>query len=252
MLENIPQYVEAFKSLSIPIEYKSIKMHPFTVSQWYDFYCTVDILTIEKNQTPDIKIIQMSYLQYIIEELFTDNENGDLWKQKFYILIHQSTNVDIDKIRILIDKNNKYALDIDGVILNPTEFNEFRRILLYQNIYDYDDAEMSADFRKAWNEYLEVKNRGMQSPSLQLKMSTIQSQCGFIRSDILKMTLIEFEEIFNSCLTWEEYKINKTAEMSGRVKFNKQVEHPVWHKKHDKYRDMFVDADDYARKLTSV
>lgn len=252
MLNNIAEYVSPFVTLGIPIDYKSIKLYPFTVEKWYEFYYTIDILNIDKNESADISIIQMSYLQYIIDILFKDEENGKLYIQKFYTLLYNLTNIDVSKMNILLDSNNKYILDINGTQINATEFNELRRIILYQNIYDYDDVEMSADFKKAWNDYLEVKNRGIQPPSLQLKIATVQSQCGFNRNDILKMTLIEFEEIFNSCVKWEEYKINKIAETSGNVKFSKPIEHPVWHKKHDKYRDMFVDADDYSKKITSI
>ena len=70
MIQNVREYVEPFVTLGIPIEYEKIQLFPFTVAQWYDFSCTIDVFTINKNEIPDIKIIQMSYLQYIVEILF--------------------------------------------------------------------------------------------------------------------------------------------------------------------------------------
>lgn len=251
MIQNVREYVEPFVTLGIPIEYEKIQLFPFTVAQWYDFSCTIDVFTINKNEIPDIKIIQMSYLQYIVEILFADESMKDIWKQKFYLLLHGSTQIDLDKIGVLV-QNGKYYLQVDGVIINATQFEELRRIILYQNISGYDDTPMSADFKKVWNEYMQLKNRNIESPSLKIKIATVQSLCGFSKKEIMDMTLLNFEDVFDSAITWEEYRINHTAEMGGMVKFNKPVEHPVFHKHHDKYADMFVNADEYAKKLTSI
>ena len=87
---------------------------------------------------------------------------------------------------------------------------------------------------------------------MRTKIATLQSLCGLNRKEIYGMTLLEFEDVFDSALSWEEYRINHGAEMSGMVKFDKPIEHPVYHKKHDKYAEMFVNADNFSEQLTSI
>lgn len=55
----------------------------------------------------------------------------------------------------------------DNIKLTATEFDEVRRIILYQNIYNYDDTPMSEDVRRVVEQYYTLKNKGIIPPSLQ-------------------------------------------------------------------------------------
>jgi len=56
-----------------PARYKDLLIYPITVDKNEEFIRFVDCLLIDKNSIPDVKIISMSYLDYIIQ--YTDENN---------------------------------------------------------------------------------------------------------------------------------------------------------------------------------
>ena len=64
-------------------------------------------------------------------------------------------------------------ITLQGVDFTTREFDDFRRIILYQNLYDYDETPMSDDFRKVIEQYYAIKNRGIHKPDLEDKAVAI-------------------------------------------------------------------------------
>lgn len=49
-----------------PVKFKQLDIYPIKVSEYLDFYSYIDCLQIDKNSIPDIKVISMSYLDYLV------------------------------------------------------------------------------------------------------------------------------------------------------------------------------------------
>lgn len=50
-----------------PVQYKKLNIYPVRVYDYLNFYSYLDCLQIDKNSVPDIKVISMSYLDYLIK-----------------------------------------------------------------------------------------------------------------------------------------------------------------------------------------
>ena len=77
-MENVKEYVEQFVTFGNPVEYKGLKIKPILAKDALRFLDAVSVLQIEKNKIPSVEIIQMSYLEFMINfmvmytEYFTD------------------------------------------------------------------------------------------------------------------------------------------------------------------------------------
>lgn len=255
MLKDVKSLVERCIAVDEPIEYNGIFIHPVTVKQYYDFKVSYDILCIEKNKIPDVKIIQMNYLDFLCETLFLDNtpltENqtvGEFYQSKLWRILCLALKISPTDINFVRDTKH-WKLIISGNIFNSNEFDEIRRIILYQNIYDYNEEYISPDAQRVINDYYEIKNKDIVNPSLNKKIIAVMTCTGMSKKDILEMNCLDFENLFRTSLDEVDYMIQKTAEMSGEVKFSKPVEHWVWKRKKNRFEDVFMSEDNVTNKL---
>lgn len=261
MIQNVKQYVLPYISFDEAVPYESLLIHPLTVREYFTLMECKDILEIDKNKIPDVSIIQMSFLQFIATKLFCDNqliENqsshtlGEIWQYKFYTLLSSVFKCAITDIKLLVDRTGKISIGILDKILNARQFDDIKKIIMFQNIYDYDDIEMSDDFKKVVNEYYSIKNKNVVAPDINRKMTIITSVTGINRSDLKNMTIIAFENLFHECVARIDYQINKGAELSGNVKFERPIEHWVYYKQRNKYEEAFGSADALKDKINSI
>jgi hypothetical protein len=59
-----------------------LKIYPIKVKDWSIFDKSLDILQIEKNEINDIKIIQMSYLDFLNYLISNENDKISIYGQK--------------------------------------------------------------------------------------------------------------------------------------------------------------------------
>lgn len=258
MIEDVKSLVDRYSSIDEPVPYKGLLIYPILVKQYYDFSVSYDVLCIEKNKIPDVKVIQMNYLDFLCERLMSDTTEikdgytvGNYYIEKLYLVLCVCFRLDQRQINIIRDDKH-WNLVINGVTINSQEFDDIRRIIMYQNIYDYFDEYIDPDFKKAVDEFYEIKNRGLKNPDLELKISAITAMSGITKKDILLMTYRELENVFHSCLDKMEYQMMHTAELSGNVKFDKPIDHWVYKRKKNRYEDAFVSADAVKDKISSV
>ena len=65
-MENVKEYVEQFVTFGNPVEYKGLKIKPILAKDALRFLDAVSVLQIEKNKIPSVEIIQMSYLEFMV------------------------------------------------------------------------------------------------------------------------------------------------------------------------------------------
>ena len=257
--KDIKKYIEPFLTLGKPIEYKGLKIHSLKVKDYYDSVSAIDILTKEKNKIPDIKVIQMSYLQYIRDELFedmTETENkdwsvGKIWIYKFYTLLSVVFQVTFDKIVFSQNEKGKIVLKIADVEISAKEFDEIKDIILFSNISGYDNRYVDPDVQKIKDVYVNAKNNGVKRLSLEEQILFLIKSTGILKKDILEMTYRDFQIMFGLSVDEIEYQINKTAEMSGNVKFKQPIKHFLYGESQDIYEEMFSSMEETKEKFGS-
>lgn len=271
---KIEDFIAPYTMLSNPIPCNGLFLYPVKMKDLVYFLSDINVLNIEKNKIADLNIIQMSYLKFLFNIML--NEEGVC--QKFIRIISLCfrlkekdliTGFDKNKIlaqvepnkdkvcfingwdiKFIIGKNDSICLYINDVKFTPKEFDEVRRIIMYQNMVGYDDTEMDEDFKKAVQEYYAIKSRGIVQPTIEDKIDIVMSQTSYSEEEISEMTYRRFEKIFNKIVEKTEYTINKMAQIQGAIKGD--VEHWVYKSNKNKYEDVFSSADEFENKINSI
>jgi hypothetical protein len=275
-MENIKQYVDFYSTFGDPIIYNNIKIYPVLAKDYYDFLGIVDILKIEKNKSASIEIIQMSYLYYLIHLMLYNEGVKDAFLTLLNLSLHMEleqdkVNKDFAENDILLQKlpngvdyyingwdieiqirKNHATLLIMGNPISASEFEDFRRIILFQNLHDFDEIEMnmSDDFRKVVEKYYELKNRGVHHPTLEEKALAIISHTAYTLDTVKLLPMRSFDNLFNTIVAETDYIATKALE--PHMKKGSSIDHWIYKPKRQKYMEVFQDAETVAKKVTSM
>lgn len=231
-----------------PVNYKinkqNIKIYPVSVKDSEIFLSSISLFTIDKNATPSVEIIQMSYLQFIIEVLIKQNKDN---LQRFINLLKLCLHM--EDPRIQLNEMGKPIL-IDGKIvcpINGQQFEDIRRIILYQNLINFDDTYINPEIKQAMQEVDELKTKNLEIPTLERKMAIITSHTGLSKKEQLEMSYrshsLLFEEV---CGEIEFVTIRPVALFGGN---GDKLGHWIFKKKKNKMEDYFTNVDKYAKSM---
>jgi len=276
-MKDIKKYIEPYLTFDEPVPYKDcLNIYEIKVKNWFSFMSAYDILNIEKNKIPDVQVMQMSYLEFLFQLMITAETNEI--RDKFIIILGLCFGVEYDEKLLneefspneilyspsdgdvvefsingydakFISKDNRMFLNIKGVEINSTEFDDIKRIIMFQNFMDYDDEPMSDDFRNIIQQYYALKNKGVKQPTLEQKMVALMSQLKYTKSEIKDMGYRTFNLILSSILDEQNYFILKIAQTQG---YDKEVEHWLYKKDKQKYSEAFGDAQAFENKIKSI
>lgn len=242
LIQDVKEFIEPYVSLDIPVQYKDLEIKPILVKDSLTFLRSYDILNIEKNRIPDAKIIQMSYLQYIVDQLMFDDTMtefgfsvGDIWKEKFITIL--SLCIDVKSENISLINDGRLKITLGDKIIDADDFENIRRIILYQNINGFDDTPISEDFRKNLEKYYAIKNYGMKMPTMDDKMDVVMSCISMNDKDIKNMTYRRFERVFERIVSKNDYMVGALFQSQGA---KGSLEHWVFKKEKDKYSEAFT------------
>lgn len=173
-------------------EYKYIHIYPVMLKDSLIFLSSCDVLTIEKDEIDSVEIIQMSYLEFLVKEKFKE----DIFKQKLFYTLNLCLNM--KDPRVFEGDNHKfYIYDKEtDMLITAKQFEDIRRIIMYQNIFNYDDTYINPDLRKSIEETKDLKMQGIDPPDLERKISIITAHTGVVKQEQLKMSLREHEALF--------------------------------------------------------
>lgn len=255
-------YYDYFYFYDKPIKYEGITIYPVTMDKYMEFYSSIDCLLINKNRTPDINIIKMSYLEYIYKTVSdeieqSNGEKSETWN-KFYMLMTTVLRVDYNQIFITINQNNEVVFVVNykneddtirQVIINKTKFDEIKNIICGYNLVELPDETIDPKLEKALQDAEAFRNKNSE------KMGTIEDQiiCVLISTslrmeDIENLTIRKFQKILERVDYKLHYQLYKTAEMNG-AEFKKKIPH--WRSliEHDRYEGLIVDYDTTVEKF---
>ena len=275
-MKDIKKYVDYHSTFGDPIIYNNIKIYPVLAKDYYEFLSVVDVLRINKNESADIEIIQMSYLYYLIQLILYDEGVKKAFLKLLNLSLHMKSEEEkVNKkfaendillqvlpngadyyingwnIEIRIRKRHATLL-IDGNAINANEFEDFRRIILFQNLHDFDEVEMnmSNDFRQVVEKYYELKNRGIHNPTLEEKALAIISHTGYTLDIVKSLPMRSFDNLFSTIIAETDYIATKALE--PHLKSGQSIDHWMYKPKRQKYMEMFQDAESVAKKVTSI
>lgn len=233
-----------------PVDYKlnerTIQIYPIKVKQSEFFLSSISLLSQNKNAAPSVEIIQMSYLQFILDILIPQDRDN---LQRLINLLSLCLRMKDPKVQrfktgkpILIEGENEYSI-------NGQQFEDIRRIILYQNLVHFDDSYINPELKKAMDEVDELKNRNIESPNLERRMAIITAHTGVSKKEQMEMTYrshsLLFEEI---CGEIEFTTIRPIALFGGK---GDKLEHWIFKKKKNKMEDYITDVDKYAQSMGS-
>lgn len=189
----------------IPVALKSnetIIITPVLLSNYFIFVSSYDILSIDKNSFPDPEVISMSYLKFLYYKVFSQ-EDEDAKRRLQQLLNICLLCLGMNNPMLLLEENGSPFLcdyNIESKTINSKitakEFEDIRRIILYQNIKDYDDKYINPELKEAMEEQERLQSRNIAPISLERKMAIITTHTGIPKSEQIKMTIREHSCLF--------------------------------------------------------
>ena len=281
-MENIKEYIEKYVAFGKPVQYHGLSVKPVLVKDFYQFNDAKNVLLIDKNKIPDVEIIQMTYLHFLTlmiidradmrEDFLTilaltlglryDSEKRNTSFEPNEVLAYQTRK---DESTLIINGwdvgfricENQTFLQLyngsDMVEINDDQFNDLKDIILFQNIHDYDNMEMSDDFRKIVEEYYAIKNKDVIIPTLEDRMMAVVVSSSYTLEQLYELPLRLFDALFEYSVSKLEYQVNKLIVnlAQGEIKGFK-LSHWVYKTKKDKYSEIFTNAQDLVNKFNSL
>lgn len=232
-----------------PVEYKLqngeiINIYPILLKDSEFFLSSIDLLKIDKNSFPNVEIIQMSYLQFISDILLNQNEDN---KQKFLniliLCLHRND------LKLFKTENGKpYLSDIFfNTTITHLDFEDIKRIILYQNFINFDDEYINPELKKAMLDMDELRLKGMEIPNLERKIAIISSHTGITKKEQLEMTYRSHELLFEEvCGEIDFVTIRPIALYCGK---GNDFGHWIYKKKVNKYDSYITSVESYKKQM---
>lgn len=248
MAIDIDLLSRAYFCFDEPVKYtlkdkNTIYIHPFSVKNSELFLSSVDVFTIDKNAMPSVEIIQMSYLDFILEMALS---NKSVMERFLFIMLNALQVKELVKHE---DSNGKSFLSVPELEAKITaqDFDDIKRIILYQNIVGYDDSYVNPEIKQAMEAYDSATNRNIVPPTLERKIAIITAHCGISKKEQMDMTMRSHSLLFQEVVGEVEFTTSRAVALfSGE---GSKIEHWIYPKKKDKYGKYFTDVDTYSDSM---
>lgn len=225
----------------------TLLISPIRVRDWAIYENCISILDINKNEINNPKVIMMSYLEFLVTMIEQGEEQVDM---KLRYIIEKSLG---EKYMAYKEYKGKKCIVVGldenkpKCIITHKDFDNIKRIILYQNIVDYDERYISPDVRKSMEMYNKIKNKGVENPNLEKKKVFIMSKNGMDEEKINNLTYRCFSQIYTSLVDNDLFKANVTLSVNSTDRSG--LIHPQFAKKKDKFEGAFSDADSFKGKF---
>ena len=233
-----------YNGYDVPYKIKNggiLNIKPILVKDYPFYENSKTLLEINKNETNNIEIIKMSYLEYIFNliSIKPTYNNALIYICKLSFGYDKIAIGTYNKKRCLLLCNEENKVEY---IITPKEFEEISKIILNQNDAHYDNRYVNPEVRELMAEYYKVKHNDFRTPNLEEKKAYVVSRTGMNISQINDMTYRLFDLIYNSCVNSEIYLAQKMVQCSYKYDVKEDVKHPLFEKKKDPYAEIFEDT----------
>ena len=239
----------AYFALDEPVPYKlktgqEILIKPIMVKDSMLFMASVDVLKIDKNSLGSVEAIQASYLKFLQKMIFPSN---DIMVQKFLNILDLC--LELKGIYLCNDEMERTFIQTEsGIVISAKEFDDITKIILYQNLPDYDDKYINPDIKKSMQEVDRLKNKDYETPDFERQMGIIESHTGILKEQLLKKTWRSFQILFREVCGEIEFYTTRPAAIA--VGAGDKVDHYIFKKRKDKFDGYFVDMDKFSHEVT--
>lgn len=273
-MDSVAKYVEQYRTFDEPVPFKGLLIYPIKVKDYYKFISNMDVLRIEKNKIPDLEIIQMSYLTFLLNLIIESKDycqhfvdvctlcfhleyKDSCMIEKFdkgQILYHQNDTSEVFFINgydmKFVKNDNIVTLYIDDVAISGSEFDEIIEIICFLNLYNYDNEEMSEDFKRVMEEYYALKNKNIKPPTLEEQIIAIMGQTGMSKSGLINETIYTLQAMIDSVIGKIDYLVQHIYRSQAMTdKKLPDIEHWVIKSNKNKYEDVFSDLEEYKQNF---
>lgn len=231
----------------VPFELKDgnvLNIYPISVKDESFFINCINVFTIDKNSSSDVNIIQMSYLDFFVEVIYEMDTNA-LFKLAFIL----RKCLGLENTFIRKDEKGKIHLFDETLKIKITarEFEDIIKIIMYQNIFDYDDEYINPEMKKNMTDMDRLKNKNREPITLERRMSIITACTGIVKKEQLSMTMREHSGLFNEVVGGiEHFTTWPLALYSGKTK---EVGHWIYRQKKNKMDEYFVSTEKYSKSM---
>lgn len=241
----------AYFTFDAPVPYKlkcgvDISIVPVKLIDSMIFTTSYGVLDIDKNSTNNVDIIQMSYLKFLDKYIINTKETA----QQFINICLLCLGFTLPIIRY--DEKERAILsnaDRDGkelFYITAKEFDEIKRIILYQNLPNYDDEYIDPELKANMEEMDRIKNKNVEIPSLERRIAIITSHTGITKEVQRMMTLREHSVLFEEVAGEVEYSAVKGVSCYGGNSDDVQW---VYKKSKNKYEDYITTKEKYNKSM---
>ena len=242
---NLDFLKRSFFYFDLPVPYKLqdgnvIKILPVNVKQSEIFLSSKSILEIEKNELGIVEYIQMSYLQFVCEVLIEEKENI----QRLINILNMCLGWEKPTV-IYISKKPYLLEEKKNIKISSNDFENIRRIILYQNLPNYDDSYINPELKKNMRKMDELKSKDVVIPSIERKIAIITAHNGLSKKEQLEMTFRSHSLLFDEVCGEVEFSTLRPVALFGGN--GDKIEHWIYKKKKGKYDKYITSVDDYAK-----
>ena len=232
---------------------------PIKVKDWSIFNNCIDIIMHELQDYNSVEIIQMSYLEFVLDVLLEQVCDEEISENAFKLSTVLSMSLGVYEARKGMFRNKPCLTlhDESGktlALITPKEFNELKKIILFQNIINYDDRYLSPEIKKEIAEYEKIKysNDSIVNPTLEKQKVFVISKTGISMKDINDMTYRTFTQVYNYNVNVDLYFAQKILQASEKYDMKEDAIHPLFKKEEDRLKSAFVSKDNFENKMKNV
>ena len=224
--EIYKNYYEEF-TFDDRIDYKGLLLYPVSIRKINKFLQSSSVIRIQKEYIPDKEIIKMSYLKFLMTNIDKEKEEYgesltfDLLALCFMICMR----IEEISIRLFIDEDGKAKLILNGVEIDENEFDYLRKLILYQNLPNYDDELMNPDLKNDLEQSDKIKNGGEETEDFEHLIANLVIGTGMNIDDVKNLPIRKFYIIGQVMDRKLHYSIYKQASVGGFVEFKQPITH---------------------------
>ncbi len=229
---------------------KIILLNQIKVKDWYKFN-NLEILDYDKNSIRDIEIIRMTYLEFLLNVYCLQSEQtGDMFIELLSIVF----KTDIDNIKFF-ENNNGYfiSLEKEHITISDKDFSEIKKIILYQNISDYNEENYGEDIVRIIKDYFEaITNKNVKNPTLEDMKIFVFSKKNISFEEINNMSYRLFKLLYDMLVDEDNFIADKIIQASEKFKTEGDILHPLQTKKKTILERVLGDRDALLSKFNKI
>lgn len=223
-----------------------VDITPISVYNSEVFLSSCDILQIDKNALNSVEIIQMSYLDFLLKVMLPTDKSG-LLLDKLSNIFRLCLGMKTWKLKVKEKQKLSIVAPDDSFEITGKQFDDIKRIILYQNVPHYDDTYIDPDLKKMMGEVDRLKSQGISTPNLERRMAIITAHCGVNKQTLMQYTMRSLQLLFEECAGEVEFTTSRPIMLyAGKAK---ELEHWIYKKKKDRLDGYVTSVESYNKSM---